>query len=76
MRDFARIIINILHIISFVGLTVSGLIGVIYEVIGWTIFERFFSKIGISKGFELVWVIGAISLIVLLLTYFIKTKIN
>ena len=76
MNGVIKIIINVLHIISFVGLAVSGLIGAISEIVGWGIIDRIFFKIGISRGFELLMIIGYISLTILLVTYFIKTKIN
>ena len=76
MKGVIKIIINVLHIISFVGLAFSGLIGTIFELVGWGIIDRIFSKIGISRVFELCMIIGTISLTILIVTYFIKTKIN
>lgn len=76
MKGVIKIIINVLHITSFVGLAFSGLIGTIFELVGWGIIERIFSKIGISRVFELCMIIGTISLTILIVTYFIKTKIN
>ena len=68
-------IVQVVHILSFCGVILSGILGAVYEIIGHAKFEQVLSAIGISKGFERIWVVSAIMLLLLITTYFIKTKL-
>lgn len=69
-----KLIVNILHFVSFCAVLISGALGILYEIVGHAKFERILESIGISKGFERVWIFSAIMLGILLVTYFIKNK--
>ena len=75
MKEILRTIVNIVHILSFCGVIISGLLGVVYEIIGYAKFEQLLSEIGITKGFERTWLVSAIMLVILILTYFLKVKL-
>ena len=75
MKEILKTIVNIVHVFSFCGVIISGMLGVIYEIIGHTKFEQLLSAIGFSKGFERIWVISTIMLFLLIVTYFIKVKL-
>ena len=75
MIDLIKIIIQVIHIVSFCGVTLVGLVGAIYEIIGHVKFEHILTILGITKGFERIWVIGIILLFLLIITYFIKVKL-
>ena len=69
-----RTIIQVLHILSFCVLMLSGLLGLVYEIIGHAKFLHILSLIGISNGFQLTEYIGGGSLLLLIFTHFIKEK--
>ena len=75
MKEIIKIIVQVVHVLSFCGVILSGILGAVYEIIGHAKFEQVLSAIGISKGFERIWVVSAIMLLLLITTYFIKTKL-
>lgn len=75
MKGIVKILVQIVHIGSFCGLMFLGLLGVIYEIVGHAKFEQILMYLGISKGFERIWAVGIIMLILLAITYFIKAKL-
>lgn len=75
MKEIIKMIVQVVHILSFCGVILSGILGAVYEIIGHAKFEQVLSAIGISKGFERIWVVSAIMLLLLITTYFIKTKL-
>ena len=74
MKKAIRTIIQVLHILSFCGLMLAGLLGVVYEIIGYAKFQHILSQIGVSNGFQLTGYIGGASLLILIATHFIKAK--
>jgi len=50
-------------------------LGVLYEIIGHAKFDQLLSKFGIVKGFEFVWVVGVITISLLIITSFLKAKV-
>ena len=75
MKRTVKIIVNTVQIISFCGVMLTGVLGAIYEILGNGKFEQMLSVIGLPNGFEWTWVIGAIMLLLLILTYIIKGKL-
>lgn len=75
MKHAMHIFINILHYISLFGIIISGIIGVIGEIAGPSVIERILQRIGVSNGYNRVWTVSAILLIVLIATHFMKVKI-
>ena len=75
MKEIIKMIVQVVHVLSFCGVILSGILGAVYEIIGHAKFEQVLSAIGISKGFERIWVVSAIMLLLLITTYFIKTKL-
>ena len=75
MKEIIKMIVHVVHVLSFCGTVLSGILGAVYEIIGHAKFEQVLSAIGISKGFERIWVVSAIMLLLLITTYFIKTKL-
>ena len=75
MKEIIKMIVQVVHVLSFCGVILSGILGAVYEIIGHAKFEQVLSAIGISKGFERIWVVSAIMLILLITTYFIKAKL-
>ena len=74
MKKTIEIIVQILYVLSFCGAILSWILGAVCEIIGYAKFEQMLSAIGISNGFQRVWVISLISVFLLIITYFIKNK--
>lgn len=74
MKEIIKIIVQVIHFLSFGGVILAGILGVVYEIIGHAKFEQILSTIGISKGFERIWIISALMILLLIITYFIKVK--
>lgn len=75
MRAIIKIIVQAVHVASFCGTILTGVLGAVYEIIGHAKFEQVLSAIGISKGFERIWVVSVIMLLLLVTTYFVKAKL-
>lgn len=75
MKEIIKMILQVVHVLSFCGVILSGVLGAVYEIIGHAKFEQILSAIGISKGFERIWVVSAIMLLLLVTTYFVKAKL-
>ena len=75
MKETIKMIVHAVHILSFCGVIFSGVLGAVYEIMGHAKFEQVLSAMGISKGFERIWVVSAIMLLLLIITYFIKAKL-
>jgi len=61
-----------LHYVSIFGVILSGLIGVVYELIGFEIFENLLMSIGIEDGFNIIQTMGFIFLGLLVITFIAK----
>lgn len=75
MKDVIKTVVQIVHILSFCGTLLCGVLGVVYEIIGPVKYEQLLSSFGISKGFERTWIWAVVMLILLLSTYFIKAEL-
>lgn len=75
MRVIIEIIVQVVHVLSFCLLMFVGVLGAVYEIIGHAKFEKILSLIGVSKGFERIWIVGIIMLLLFITTYFIKVKL-
>ncbi|MBR3927779.1 MAG: hypothetical protein IKJ65_02105 [Clostridia bacterium] len=75
MKEIIKMIVQAAYVLSFCGVIFSGILGAVYEIIGHAKFEQVLSAIGISKGFEQVWVVSAIMMFLLITTYLIKAKL-
>jgi len=75
MKNLICIAVNIVHILSLCGVMFVVVLGVLYEIIGHAKFDQLLSKFGIVKGFEFVWVVGVITISLLIITSFLKAKV-
>lgn len=75
MKEIIKMIVQAVHVLSFCGVILSGVLGAVYEITGHAKFEQILSAIGISKGFEQIWAVSAIMLLLLITTHFIKAKL-
>ncbi len=75
MKDVIKTVVQIVHILSFCGTLLGGVLGVVYEIIGPVKYKQLLSSFGISKGFERTWIWAVVMLILLLSTHFIKAEL-
>lgn len=75
MRERAKRIVKFVHILSFCGTLIVGALGIVYELVGYAKFEQMLSGIGISNGLGWLWIVGAVMLLLLIATHFIKEKL-
>lgn len=75
MRERAKHIVKFVHILSFCGTLIVGALGIVYELVGYAKFEQMLSGIGISNGLGWLWIVGAVMLLLLIATHFIKEKL-
>lgn len=73
-KDVIKTVVQIVHILSFCGTLLCGVLGVVYEIIGPVKYKQLLSSFGISKGFERTWIWAVVMLILLLSTHFILIK--
>lgn len=76
MTEFIKNALNILNVISLCGVIIVGILGCLYDLIGYANFQKALASLGFDKGFERLWVIGVVMLFLLIITYFIKMKIK
>ncbi len=72
MKNVVKVMIYALHYVSIFGVILSGLIGVVYELIGFEIFENLLMSIGIEDGFNIIQTMGFIFLGLLVITFIAK----
>ena len=75
MKDVIKTGVQIVHILSFCGTLLCGVLGVVYAIIGPVKYKQLLSSFGISNGFERTWLWAVMMLILLLSTHFIKAKL-
>ena len=75
MKDVIKTGVQIVHILSFCGTLLRGVLGVVYEIIGPVKYKQLLSSFGISNGFERTWIWAVVMLILLLSTHFIKAEL-
>lgn len=74
LKKCFKIIVQVLQVFSFVGLMLSGVLGAVYEIIGYAKFEQALSAIGISNGSDRALAFAYIMSFLQIATYFIKSK--
>ena len=72
MKNVVKVIIYAIHYVSIFGVILSGLIGVVYELTGFEIFENLLMSIGIEDGFNIIQTMGFIFLGLLVITFIAK----
>lgn len=66
MIKIIKMVLLFAEIVSFALIGFCGLLGIIYEIAGFRVFEKVLQSVGISHSLRFVWCVGVISVIVLL----------
>lgn len=72
MTKIIKIVLLSAKIVSFALIGFCGLLGMIYEIAGFGVFEKILQVVGISHSLRFVWCAGAISAVVLLGASYIR----
>ena len=74
MKEVIKKIIQSVQVFLFCGLMLSGALGVLSEIVGYANFEKILFSIGISNGFEKVWIFSATMLLLYIVICIIRNK--
>ena len=74
MREFLRITLLTINVISFVATLIFGVFGVLAEILNPPTFEKFLSKLHIPLGYDRFLLIAYISVAIMIITYFLRKK--
>lgn len=74
MKDFLKILLLIINVVSFVFVLVFGATGFIYDLFGYAFYEKMLDKIGIPWNFNQIWIFCAICLIITVVVFIIRKK--
>ena len=74
MKEVIKKIIQLVQVFLFCGLMLSGALGVLYEIVGHAKFEKILFSIGISNGFEKMWIFSAKMLLLFTVICIIRNK--
>ena len=75
MTKIIKIVLLSAEIVSFALIGFCGLLGIIYEIAGFGVFEKILQAVGISHSLRFVWRAGAISVVALLGASYIRKKL-
>ena len=76
MRRFFEIVLLVINIVSGVLVSLFGATGIIYDLFGPASYLKMLEKFKISWSFECVWLFMYASLIILILSYFLRKKLE
>lgn len=74
MREFLKVVLLIINIISFALVLLFGASGIIYELFGPANYEKMLHKLKIPWNFERIWLFIFVCLIILIITYILRKK--
>ena len=75
MRKIILMSIQVIQAISIGWLILAVFLGVLYEFVGYQKFEQMLSTIGVTNGFNLIWIISLIIFVLLVIIHFIKPRL-
>ena len=76
MREILKNFLLLINIISFILVSLFGATGIIYDLFGPANYVKMLEKLKIPWSFESIWVFMFISLIILIISYFLRKKLN
>ncbi len=74
MKEFIKIILLLINIISCIAVLVFGTFGILAEILNPPTFEKLLTKLKISLNFDSFLLVAYISVVVLIVTYFLRKK--
>ncbi|MBQ8783911.1 MAG: hypothetical protein IJZ57_09115 [Clostridia bacterium] len=75
MKDFAKGFLLLINILSFIGVAIFGVIGVLEELIGPIFVDNLMEAFNFSLTYNQFYLIGLGCLAVMIISYFIRKKL-
>ena len=76
MKTFINTVLLVANIISWVVVVLFGAIGIYEQITGPAGVEKLLKKLNIPLSFNQVFIIGIISIVLLWVTYILRTKLS
>ena len=61
---------------SLVGMLLTSLVGVFYDLLGHGKFDKVCTFLGIQNGFKLLWVFGSVMLFLFIVSHVLKNRLD
>lgn len=74
MKDLIKIVVTIVHLLSFCGAVILVVLGYLYDAVGPAKYEQLASLVGISDGLKTFRILGIVVLSLLIVTFLVKRK--
>ncbi len=75
MKDFAKGILLLINILSFIGVAFFGVIGIFEQLIGPIFVDNLMETLNFSLTYNQFYLIGLSCLAVMIISYFIRKKL-
>ena len=75
MKKTLGVIVTVINIISFILVLIFGIIGVIYDLFGYSTFMKIFEKLNIDWSFKQIWLFVAECVIILITSHVLRKKV-
>lgn len=74
MKDFIKNFLLFVNIIAAILVSILGIVGVVYELLGPENFEDFLLQLNIPWDFDCAWNVSMVCVAVCVITYFLRSK--
>ena len=71
-----KTIVKWINAASLIGMMLTGLVGVSYDLLGSGKFDKVCTFLGIQNGFKLVWVFGSVMLFLFTVSHVLKNRLD
>lgn len=75
MKKTLGVIVSVINVISFILVAIFGVIGVIYDLFGYSTFMKIFEKLNITWSFKQIWLFVAGCIIILIVSHILRKKV-
>lgn len=74
MKDFINNFLLLVNIIAAILVSIFGIVGVVYELLGPKKFEDLLLRLNVPWDFECLWNVSMVCVAVLIITCFLRFK--
>ena len=76
MKRMVLILCKALHWTALAAVLLIGVLGVLYEILDYPVWEKLVGKFGISDGIGFGWIVAACGIVVFLLTDWLEGRFS
>ena len=76
MKRMVLILCKALHWTALAAVLLIGVLGVLYEILDYPVWEKLVRKFGISDGIGFGWIVAACGIVVFLLTDWLEGRFS